>query len=128
MNILEKLKALGFDTVPKEFYEQNIDEWEHWYEGKVDAFHKYKCYNGQRFVHVERYSAGMAKMVCEDWADLLMNEKVKITLEGQAEQEFLDLVCRENNWTVKVNEMQEKKAALGTGAYVFTVTGVLQSL
>lgn len=124
MNILEKLKALGFNTVPEEFYKQNVDVWESWYKGKVNAFHKYKLYNGKKYVHLERYSVGMGKKVCEDWANLLMNEKVKITLEGEAEQEFFDSVCRENNFTVKANEQQEKKAALGTCAYVFTVTGV----
>lgn len=124
MNILEKLKGLGFDTVPKEFYEQNVDVWQSWYTGKVNSFHKYKFYNGSKFVRLERYSVGMAKKVCEDWANLLMNEKVKITLEGESEQEFFDLVCRDNNFVVKVNEMQERKAALGTGSYVFTVSGV----
>ena len=124
MNILEKLKGLGFDTVPEEFYKQNVDVWQSWYEGKVNSFHKYKLYNGKKFVKLERFSAGMGKQVCEDWANLLMNEKVKITLEGKKEQEFFDSVCKANNFVVKVNEMQEKKAALGTGAYVFTVTGV----
>lgn len=122
MNIYEKLKALGFDTVPKEFYEQRIDVWRSWYEGKVNKFHSYRVYNGSKFVRMERYSAGMGKKVCEDWANLLFNEKVKITLEGKAEQEFFDSVCEANNFTVKANEMQEKKAAFGTCGYVFTVT------
>ena len=124
MNILEKLKGLGFDTVPEEFYKQNVDVWQSWYEGKVNSFHKYKLYNGKKYVKLERFGVGMGKKVCEDWANLLMNERVKITLEGKAEQEFFDEVCKANNFTVKANEMQEKKAALGTGAYVFTVTGV----
>lgn len=124
MNIYEKLKALGFDTVPKEFYEQNVDVWASWYEGKVNKFHSYRVYNGTKFVRQERYSLGMAKKVCEDWANLLFNEKVKITLEGKAEQEFFDETCRANNFEVKCNEMQEKKAAFGTGAYVATVTDV----
>ena len=110
MNILEKLKGLGFDTVPEEFYKQNVDVWQSWYEGKVNSFHKYKLYNGKKFVKLERFSVGMGKQVCEDWANLLMNEKVKITLEGKKEQEFFDSVCKANNFVVKVNEMQEKKA------------------
>lgn len=124
MNILEKLKGLGFDTVPKEFYEQSVDVWQSWYKGKIDSFHKYKCYNGKNFVRQERYSVGMAKKVCEDWANLLLNEKVHITLEGENEQAFFDKVCHENNFVVKANETQEKKAALGTAAYVFSVTDV----
>ena len=52
-----------------------------------------------------------------------MNEKVQITLEGQKEQDFIDLVLTENNFTVKANEMQELKSALGTVAYVPRVIG-----
>ena len=124
MNIFQKLKELGFDTVPNDFYTQNIDKWQQWYEGKVNKFHTYKVYNGSSYVTCQRYSTGMAKKVAEDWANLLMNEKVSITLEGEAEQAFFDEVCKANNFAVKCNEMQEKKAALGTGAYVFSVSGV----
>lgn len=124
MNIFQKLKELGFDTVPNEFYTQNIDLWQKWYEGKVNKFHNYKVWNGSSYVNCQRYSTGMAKKVSEDWANLLFNEKVAVTLEGKPEQEFYDGVCKENNFRVKCNEMQEKKAALGTGAYVFSVTGV----
>ena len=124
MNLLEKLKALGFTTVPKEYYEQSVDVWQSWYEGKVKKFHSYRVYNGSKFVRMSRYSVGMGKKVCEDWANLLMNEKVHITLEGKKEQEFFDGVCADNNWTVKANETQERKAAVGTAAYVFTVTDV----
>ena len=52
-----------------------------------------------------------------------MNEKVQITLEGEKEQKFIDLVLTENNFTVKANEMQELKSALGTVAYVPRVIG-----
>ena len=123
MDILEKLKELGFKTVPAEYYEQGVDVWQSWYKGKVDSFHQYRIYNGSRFVRQERYSLGMAKKVAEDWANLLMNEKVHITLEGEREQAFFDEVCRENNFRVKANEQQEKKAALGTCGYVFTIAG-----
>ena len=124
MNIFQKLKELGFDTVPNEFYTQNIDLWQKWYEGKVNKFHNYQVWNGSSYVNCQRYGTGMAKKVSEDWANLLFNEKVAVTLEGKSEQEFFDEVTKENNFRVKCNEMQEKKAALGTGAYVFSVTGV----
>ena len=66
----------------------------------------------------------MAKKVCEDWANLLMNERVNITLEGKKEQEFVDTILSENNWEVKANESQERKAALGTVAYVPVIEGM----
>lgn len=122
MTIFEKLKSLGFDTVPESFYTQ-IDVWKSWYDGNVKSFHRYKVFNGVDHVNCRRYTMGMAKKVSEDWANLLMNEKVAITLEGKKEQKFFDDVCRDNNFLVKVNEMQELKSALGTVAYVPRVSG-----
>ena len=124
MNILKKLNEKGFDTVPDDFYSQ-IDLWKSWYDGEVKDFHRYRAFNGVQYVHCSRYSMGMGKKVAEDWANLLLNEKVKITIEGNKEQEFFDSVCSENNFEVKANEMQEMKAALGTAAYVVRAADVI---
>ena len=124
MNIFEKLKERGFDTVPESFY-TTIGIWKSWYEGEVKSFHVYKVFNGQKQVQCRRYTMGMAKKVSEDWANLLMNEKVKITLEGKAEQEFFDSVCKENNFLVKASEMQEAKSTMGPVAYVPRIVGAM---
>ena len=100
MNIFEKLKERGFTTVPESFY-TNIGVWKNWYDGDVKDFYQYKVYNGQEHVKCHRYTMGMAKKVSEDWANLLMNEKVQITLEGKKEQDFFDAVCSDNNFRVK---------------------------
>lgn len=120
--VIIKLNELGYTTIPDSFYSK-VYEWKSWYQGNVKGFHNYTVQNGERQVKCRRYSLGMGKKLCEDWANLLMNEKVQITLEGQKEQEFIDLVLTENNFTVKANEMQEMKSALGTVAYVPRVIG-----
>lgn len=120
--VIIKLNELGYTTIPDSFYSK-VYEWKSWYQGDVNGFHNYTVQNGERQVKCRRYSLGMGKKLCEDWANLLMNEKVQITLEGQKEQDFIDLVLRENNFTVKANEMQEMKSALGTVAYVPRVIG-----
>lgn len=120
MNIYEVLRARGYTTVPEEFYTY-IENWKSWYDGYVEQFHQYRIWNGMKHVPCRLYSLGMAKKVCEDWANLLLNEKCKITLEGKPEQDFIDSVFERNNFTVKSNEMQEIKAARGTVAYVPTV-------
>ena len=122
-DVIQILKSLGYSTVPASFYGQ-IAVWKSWYDGDVRSFHRYQVYNGLKHVDCRRYTMGMAKKVSEDWANLLLNEKVKITLEGTAEQEFFDSVCKANNFTVKSNEMQEFKSALGTAAYVVRAYGV----
>nr|DAP05980.1 MAG TPA: portal protein [Caudoviricetes sp.] len=120
--VIIKLNELGYTTIPDSFYSK-VYEWKSWYQGDVKGFHNYTVQNGERQVKCRRYSLGMGKKLCEDWANLLMNEKVQITLEGQKEQDFIDLVLTENNFTVKANEMQEMKSALGTVAYVPRVIG-----
>lgn len=123
MNIIEKLKELGYSTVPEEFYTK-VQEWKSWYEGDVKGFHRYRVRNGAGMVRCKRYTLNMGKKIPEDWANLLMNEKVKITLEGQKEQAFVDRVFTENNFLVKANEMQEKAFALGTVAFIPRVVGM----
>ena len=121
-SVILKLNELGYTTIPESFYSK-VAEWKSWYQGNVKGFHNYRVRNGESMVNCKRYSLGMGKKLCEDWANLLMNEKVKITLEGQKEQEFIDKVLTENNFSVKANEMQEMKSALGTVAYVPRVVG-----
>lgn len=123
MNVIEKLKELGHSTVKEDFYSK-VDEWKSWYVGKAKGVHTYRRYNGHEWVNCERASLGMAKKVCEDWANLLLNEKVVITLEGNKEQEFVDRVFEENNFLVKGNEMQEMAFAFGTVAFIPRVVGM----
>lgn len=125
MTIFEKLKELGFTTVDATFYEK-VKTWKSWYEGNVKGFHDYKVRTGKSFVKCKRYSLGMGKKVSEDWAGLLMNEKVKITLVGTKEQAFIDDVFTKNNFLVISNEMQEMKFALGTVAYIPRVVGMTE--
>ena len=120
--VIVKLNELGYTTIPEAFYAK-VAEWKSWYQGNVKGFHNYRVRNGESMVTCKRYSLGMGKKLCEDWANLLMNEKVQITLEGKKEQEFIDRVLMENNFTVKSNEMQEMKSALGTVAYIPRVVG-----
>lgn len=121
--IIQKLQAENYITIPESFYTY-INNWEQWYKGDVERFSSYKVWNGRSYIQCHRYSMGMGKKVCEDWASLLLNEKVHITAEGEEEQSFIDEVFRQNNFTVKGNEAQELKAAYGTVAYVLRVTGV----
>lgn len=114
---------MGFDTVDSKFYSL-IGVWRSWYDGDVKDFHSYTVWNGIEELECHRYSVNMGKKVCEDWANLLMNERVNITLEGKREQEFVDAILADNNWWVKANEAQERKAAVGTVAYVPTVEGM----
>lgn len=122
--IIQYLKSQGYSTIDQAFY-RDITSWMKWYRGKT-AFHSYRVYNGTRHVSKTRKSMGMAKRVAEDWANLLLNEKVEIVIENGEEgqetadrrQETVDAVLAENNFHVKANQLVEVAFALGTGAMV----------
>lgn len=121
MDVVMKLSAMGYKTISTKWYER-VADWQRWYRGKVDGFHDYRVWNGIKKVDCCRFSLGMPKKICEDWANLLMNEKVKITLEGNKEQEFIDAVFAANDFEVSMNELQEKGAAAGTYAIIPRIT------
>ncbi len=105
----------GYTTVSDETY-YHIDEWLDWYQGEVSKFHTYTVYNGVVTTKQKRYSLGMAKKVCEDWANLLLNEKV--TINAGNYETRLDAILQANNFKVRGNQLVELAFALGTGAFV----------
>ena len=118
--IRQYLAENKYNTASDETY-NHIDEWLEWYQNDVEKFHKYKIYNGVSVKEEERYRLGMAKKVCEDWANLLLNEKVAIKAGDYEErlQEVLD----NNNFLVRANQLIELAFALGTGAFVEYLDG-----
>jgi len=118
INIIKYLNTIGIDTIDSSFYTQ-INIWDSWVKGNVQKFHYYKVYNGQNHIRCRRLSLGMAKKLCEDMADLLLNERVKVTINGSDETaEYVENVLKKNKFTVKGNQYQELKASTGTVAYV----------
>lgn len=123
MNIIKYLNNAGYDTVDTGFYTL-INTWKSWYMGDVRKFHRYKMYNGKEHVSCRRLSLGMAKKLCEDIADLLLNEKVQITIQDTNTSDFVMQVLKDNNFFVLGNDYQERKAYTGTVAYVPYLEGM----
>ena len=111
--IVDYLKGLGY-SVDVDFYGY-INTWGKWYAGKVKEFHSYKQYNGSKQITRERYTLGMAKKGCEDWANKLLSEKVTISTDSQEE---VDEILERNNFWLNGNQLVEETFALGTGAFV----------
>lgn len=95
--------------------------WEGWYKGYVDSFHDYKIYNGKKDVQLRKKSLNIVKKACEDWANLLLNDKCSITIKDQDE---LDKVLAYNNFWVEGNNLVEKYMALSMGAVVQSLENV----
>lgn len=114
--ILEYLKKNGYSPADDETM-QKIAEWADWYEGYVKSFHHYDVYNGIAVVGKDRHTLGMAKTIAEDWANLLLNEKVNIST-GTEFDKVVEAVFEYNNFRVKGTQLVELVFALGTGAFV----------
>ena len=94
------------------------DTWLQWYKGDVADFHTYDAYNGRKKVKQHRKTLNMAKKVCEDWANLLLNEKTDVTYGDEEGQAHLEDVLDNVSFWQKGNEGIEKTFALGKGAFV----------
>lgn len=117
MDIIRYLQKAGYDTIDRTFYSE-IRKWKSWYRSNIRNFHKYRIYNGKTHITCKRLSLGMAKKVSEDMADLLLNERVQITIQDTVTHDYVMSVLKENNFSVQGNKCQEKKSSTGTVAYV----------
>lgn len=115
--ITQLLRQQGYGVVDDGMYTQ-IEHWFRWYRGKVPSFHTYRQYNGMRRLTRERKTLGMAKTIPEDWANLALNEKVKITVSDGALDLKIHEVLEKNNFRVRANQLVELAFALGTGGFV----------
>jgi A118 family predicted phage portal protein len=112
--ILQYLERLGYRT-PAGGYAAHIREYLAWYRGYVSDFHDYTMRVGATRRTLTRYRLGLAKTVCEDFATLLMNEKVQISAGGFPE---LPGILEQNAFMERANRLVEWTMALGTGALV----------
>ena len=118
MTIFEYFRKKGIETADASFY-RKITEWQSWYNGNVPRHSTYSVYTGQGTkVRRRRKTLGMAKTVCEDIADLLVNERVEIVISDHATENYVIQVLDDNNFWVLANDYQERMAYTGTIAFV----------
>ncbi len=120
--ILQYLSREGYDAVDSSYYAR-IGLWLSWYKGKVVQFHNYRQYNGMKKINRTRKTLGMAKKICEDWANLELNEKVSIVIDDETINSAVHDVLQANNFRIKGNQLLEIAYALGTGAFVEYLDG-----
>ena len=104
--------------------DEYVANWLEWYVGNVKSFHNYTIYNGKKQIRMKRLTLNMGKRVCEDWANLLLNERTDITVSDARSQKALHKVLADCKFWQKGNEGIEKSFALGIGAFVTVVDGI----
>lgn len=118
-------------------YYNNIKEWDSWYKGRVESFHKVLFNNGVKTVSRDIESLGMAQQVAQDWSSSLYNEDVIVTIntgrdsvDRNKTSVFLQGsngnggVLQSTNFKVEMSNLIEQAFALGTGAIVVNATNI----
>lgn len=117
-----------FDT---SFYSSYIETMKAWYKGYVPTFHRYKVWNGDTNVYLEKASLKMAKRVCEDHSSLVWNENLSINSPNEDVKKFLlghdemTGILGKNDFWNQGGKLYELTCALGTGAFEIVVTNML---
>jgi len=122
-------KSRGWDLKPD--YYTKIEEWKQWWKGEYPPFHLVKeCLLDGRESKRTMASMRMPKRVCEDWANLLLNEKTTATVADTSSSEWLlgkdgsqtgGELGRLEFWT-NANRLVELAFRSGTGAFVLSVS------
>ena len=128
MTLNDFFKSVGYDIAVLESGFKSINKYLSWYKGFVESFHKYYIFNGEKKVNRKRYSLKLPKRLCENFADLLMNEKVQITLGTDEYTETINEILNANNFWVKANQGVEKAFALGIGSFLLSLDSRTQKI
>ena len=120
--VIDYLQNRGYFCVDENYY-RFIALWQKWYAGKVPSVHNYTQYNGKKKIRRTRKSLGLAKTVSEDWANLLLNEKVQISIDKLSDKKKIETVLKDNQFDKRANQLVELVFALGTGALVEYMDG-----
>lgn len=113
MTLEDFFKQIGYDISNLKKGQDAIRNYMNWYNGYIEDFHKYYVFNGDQKVYRNRYSLNIAKMICENFADLIMNEKVKITLDNEESNKVINEYLNKNKFNIRANQAIEKVFALG---------------
>ena len=117
--IMQVIGYRGRNPVQGNMYNR-MSDWLSWYRGNVNDFHDYKVktLNGTTS-NKKRLSLQMAKKVCEDWATLLWNEEVTMTIKkNETLNNRIQEVLEENDFRLEFSLLLEKVFALGTGVLI----------
>lgn len=125
MNLEEVLKSKGYNIDDKKLMQPYQEMWLKWYSGNIPEFQNYTIYNGNKQIQCKRKTLNIGKKVCEDFANLLMNERVQLNIGNEQTQKIINKILDYNDFYKLANEAIEKSFALGQGALVLSLGDLL---
>ena len=110
----EILAILGVGEERSPYYAR-IAEWDSWWRGFHRPFHEFAegTASGPP-VRRQLYRMNMAKKICEDWASLLLNDRVSVTVGDECGNTFVHGIFSSSDFMTNANRLIEKAFAVGT--------------
>lgn len=125
MKLDEFLKSKGYDLTDKQLIKPYQDMWLQWYKGDVPKFQNYTIYNGTKNVKCKRYTLNTAKKISEDFANIILNERVQYHIGTEQTQNEINNILDANDFYTMANQQVEKMCALGEVAFVLSLADLL---
>lgn len=119
------LRQKGYNpTVPMR---DVIDAWWGWYVANNSWYYsEERSASDRRTYKVERLSIKPARMVCQEWASLLLNERTVISCEDEATNAWLADYIETSSFLYTGQRLVERAFALGTGAWALRFEGIAE--
>lgn len=114
-------------------YYDVIEEWEHWWQGFHEPFHRVRFDNGKKVRTRDMYTMKMAKKICEDWASLLINDKTAVKVDDEYTSKWLQGENQQggvfgvNNFREQANDLMERMMYSGTAAIIARLNAAVTS-
>lgn len=119
----EHLKGLGYD--PDVPMAAKVSEWYGWYTASNDWYSSTEyAPTARRTYVVERETIKPARMVAQEWASLLLNERTQVSVTEEDANEWLQAWLTQAHFFSSGQNLVERAFALGTGAWALRVAGI----
>ncbi|MHB1323979.1 MAG: phage portal protein [Coriobacteriia bacterium] len=121
MGYKEHLKEKGYTDVEHPMSAQ-VAAWWAWYTATHDWYSSTEVStDGQTTFKVERLTIKPARMVCQEWASLIMNERTLVATEDETANGWLNAWLDVSRFFANGQRLVERSMGLGTAAWALRV-------
>lgn len=121
---IDWLKSLGYSDVERPLASK-VSEWWGWYTADNDWYSSTEVSAADRRTYkVERLSIKPAKMVCQEFASLVLSEGTAVAAEDESTDKFLQAWLEDIDFWAVSQGVTERAFALGTAAWALRVENV----
>lgn len=121
-HVATAIKKAGYGVATA--MDAKVSLWWGWYRAENDWYSS-SVTDGDTTYKVDRISIKPARMVCQEWANLILNEKTEISCpESEAVNALIEKVTDRGRFAQAGQGLIERAFALGTGAWALRFEGV----